>query len=209
MTTSGLRLDFDGGWIDRTGVFAAAATDAFFLLDTGAVLSIGINGMLRTLLLADQTELSVSPAQTLVMVNDGPAHQNLGNGNPLDSSGRANLLALLTELAASLTGNDVRRPKQPGAVCERHRLDTLAGADFDTSAAATATAQEVIFFPGTGDFKLSRRAAFAATPAQQAIRRGQVVFVISGCRGANFFTQAAMNAGCRRLDAEDARAGDC
>lgn len=150
MTTSGLRLDFDGGWIDRTGVFAAAATDAFFLLDTGAVLSIGINGMLRTLLLADQTELSVSPTQTLVMVNDGPAHQNLGNGNPLDSSGRANLLALLTELAASLTGDDVRRPKQPGAVCERHRLDTLAGADFDTSAAATATAQEVIFFPGTG-----------------------------------------------------------
>ena len=150
MATFALRLDGNGGRIDGAGIFTAAAADAFFLLHAGPVLCVGINGVLRTLFLADQTEFSVRPTQALGMVDDRPAHQNLGNGDLFDGSGRTDLLALPTKFTARLPGNDVRSQKQAGTAGDRHGQDTLTGADFDATPAAAATTEKVVFLAGTG-----------------------------------------------------------
>ena len=74
MTPFWQRMNSDCRRIDGTSIFAAAATNAFFFLHTGSVFRIGINCVLRTLLFADQAELSLRPSETARVIYDRTPH---------------------------------------------------------------------------------------------------------------------------------------
>ena len=60
-----LRFDNNRCWFDRAAVFTGAAADAKFGANGGTVFIIGIDGMLRALLLTKQAQFPVGPTQAL------------------------------------------------------------------------------------------------------------------------------------------------